>query len=344
VKVLLTGANGFVGSHLLDALVAQSIPVAVLLRPTASLRLIQSQLPRAEIHWGSIIDPVSLPPALQDVTHVVHCAGLTKSVRRSQFHEVNQGGTRHLLEAVHAHQPALQQLILISSLAASHPATSSSPASEEDPSQPVTEYGRSKLAGETEIKTHCRVPYTILRPAAVYGPRDADFLHLFRAVQSRVAPHFGGGRQELSLVFAPDLAGATLAALNSTRAIGKTINVAAPGFISARQLTVEIARQLGVRPFTPTLPAVSLFPVCAACTAWSRITGRPHILSLEKYAELTAPGWVCRVDQLQATLGFTCPTSIETGIARTIEWYRTNGLLQGAQPVGTRDQLKASKS
>lgn len=344
MKVLLTGANGFVGSHLLDALVAQSIPVAILLRPTANLRLIQSQLPRAEIHWGSITDPVSLPTALRDVTHVVHCAGLTKSVRRSQFNEVNQGGTRHLLEAIHAHQSALQQLILISSLAASRPATSSNPAGENDPSQPVTEYGRSKLASENEIKSRCRVPYTILRPAAVYGPRDGDFLHLFRAVQSRFAPHFGGGRQELSLVFAPDLAGATLAALDSTHAMGKTIHVAAPGFITARQLSGEIARQLGVRPVTPALPMSCLLPICAACTAWSRMTGRPHILSLDKYAELTAPGWVCRVDQLHATLGFTCPTSIETGLARTIDWYRANGLLAGAQPIGMRDPPKATQS
>jgi nucleoside-diphosphate-sugar epimerase len=276
-----------------------------------------------------VTDPVALPSALQNVTHVIHCAGLTKTVRVAQFHEVNQLGTRHLVDAINRRQPHLHRLILISSLAASHPATSASPAHEDDPSEPITEYGRSKLAGEMEVRSHCRVPYSILRPAAVYGPRDADFLNLFRAVRSGFAPQFGGGRQELSLVFAPDLAEATLAALDSARAAGKTMHVAAPGFVTAGQLTEEIARQLGVRPFTPALPAACLFPICAACTAWSRLIGRPHILSLEKYAELTASGWVCSVDRLKTELGFTCPTSVKAGITHTVDWYRAKGWLGG---------------
>jgi nucleoside-diphosphate-sugar epimerase len=329
VKVLLTGANGFVGSHLLDALLARDIPTALLLRPTATLRHIQPRLARAEIHWGTVTDPVTLPAALQNVTHVIHCAGLTKTVRAAEFHQVNHLGTRHLVDAINTRQPQLDRLILISSLAASHPATSASPAQEDDPSEPITEYGRSKLAGEMEVRAHCHVPFTILRPAAVYGPRDADFLHLFRAVRNGFAPHFGGGRQELSLVFAPDLAEATLAALDPARAVGKTIHVAAPGFVTAGQLTEEIARQLGVRPLTPALPAACLLPICAACTLWSRLMGRPHILSLEKYAELTASGWVCSVDRLKTELGFTCPTSAKDGIARTIDWYRAQGWLGG---------------
>jgi nucleoside-diphosphate-sugar epimerase len=327
VKVLLTGANGFVGSHLLDALLARRIATAVLLRPNARLRHIQSQLSQAEIRWGSVTDPVTLPGALEDISHVIHCAGLTKAVRPSQFHQVNQVGTRNLVDAINARGPAIQRLVLISSLAASHPGSSVNPADEDDPSQPVTEYGRSKLAGETEVRSRCRVDHVILRPAAVYGPRDTDFLHLFRAVRARFAPHFGGGRQELSLVFAADLADATVAALNVKEAAGAIVNVAAPGFMTARQLTEEIARQLGVRPVAPSLPVALLQPLCAAFTAWSRVTGRPHILSLEKYAELAAPGWVCRVDRLHALVGFTCATGLEAGVGRTLEWYQKEGWL-----------------
>jgi nucleoside-diphosphate-sugar epimerase len=327
VKVLLTGANGFVGSHILDALLDRAIPTAVLLRRTASLRHIQAQIDRTEIRWGTLTDPVTLPAALQGMTHVIHCAGLTKAVRPAQFLEVNQAGTRHLVEAVNAQQPALQRLVLISSLAASHPATSACPAAEDDLSQPVTAYGRSKLASEMEVRSHCRIPHVILRPAAVYGPRDGDFLHLFRAVRSRFAPQFGGGRQELSLVYAPDLALATVAALESARGAGTTLNVAAPGFITAGQLAEAIACRLGVRPYTPTLPVGWLWPVCAVCTVWSRLTGRPHILSLEKYAELAAAGWACRVDRLRDELGFVCRTPLETGIGQTLEWYQAEGWL-----------------
>jgi nucleoside-diphosphate-sugar epimerase len=178
-----------------------------------------------------------------------------------------------------------------------------------------------------EVGKELRVDHVILRPAAVYGPRDTDFLHLFRAVRTRFAPQFGGGRQELSLVFAPDLADATIAALHAKPAAGAIVNVAAPGFVTARELTEEIARQSGVRPVAPRLPALFLQPLCAAFTAWSRLTGRPHILSLEKYAELVAPGWVCRVDRLRILVEFTCTTGLETGIGRTLDWYRKEGWL-----------------
>jgi 2-alkyl-3-oxoalkanoate reductase len=278
VKVLLTGANGFVGSHLLDALIERDIPTAILLRPTARLGLIQSHLPRAEVRWGSVTDGDSLARSLEGITHVIHCAGLTKTVVPARFHEVNHGGTRLLVEAVNARQPAVERLVLISSLAAGRPGTASGPASETDPSAPVTEYGRSKLEGERVVREQARVPYVILRPAAVYGPRDRDFLHLFRAVRSRFAPRFGGGRQELSLVYAEDLGRATVAALEwrAARLPGTIWNVAAPGVVTAGQLGAEIARRLGVRPWTPSLPVACLWPVCAVCTMWSRLTGRPY--------------------------------------------------------------------
>lgn len=327
MKVLLTGANGFVGSHILDALISSAIPTAILVRRKASLRHIQSHLSQIDIRWGAITDPETLTTALRDVTHVIHCAGLTKAVHPAQFLQINRDGTRLLVDAINSHIPGIQRLVFISTIAASHPATSSRPASENDPPQPVTEYGRSKLAAENHLHSECRVPWVILRPSAVYGPRDTDFFHLFRAVRSRFAPRFGGGRQELSLVFAPDLAKATIAALRSSRVEGQTFNIARPGFITSGQLTNEIARQLHVRPFAPSLPVACLWPLCAAFTAWSRLTGQRHILSLDKFAELTAPGWVCRVDRLQTELGFTCSTSLETGIARTLDWYRTEGWL-----------------
>ena len=99
MKVLVTGANGFVGSHLLDHLLDRAIPTAVLLRPAANRRLIAPQLDRVEIRLGSITEPASLASALEGVTHVVHCAGRTKALRASEFYETNEAGTRHLVEA-----------------------------------------------------------------------------------------------------------------------------------------------------------------------------------------------------------------------------------------------------
>jgi nucleoside-diphosphate-sugar epimerase len=327
MKVLLTGANGFVGSHVLEGLLAKGIATVVLLRPNSDRRFIEALLPRVEVRLGSITEPATLPPALHGVTHLVHCAGLTKALRNTDFHRVNEQGTRNLVAAAHAPPASLQRFVHVSSLAASRPATADAPAREDEPSQPVTEYGRSKLAAERAVREGCRAPFVILRPAAVYGPRDRDFLMLFKAVRAGFAPRFGGGRQELSLVFVQDLARAVVLVLTHPAAEGKVFNVASPEILTTRGVTDTAAALLGRKPFSPPLPAAWLWPACALAELVSRLTGRPRILSRQKYPELRAPGWVCDVSRLRRELGFTCETPLREGLRRTIAWYQENGWL-----------------
>ncbi|MCL4176939.1 MAG: NAD(P)-dependent oxidoreductase [Verrucomicrobia bacterium] len=328
MKVLLTGANGFVGSHILDVLLARGMSLVILLRPTARRHWIQEQLDQVEVRAGSLTDPAVLETALKDVTHVVHCAGCTKAVNPKDYFQANQAGTRQLVDAINQHAPKLDRLIYISSLAASRPATSAEPATEEMASAPVTIYGRSKLAGEREIQEHCRVPYGILRPAAVYGPRDPDFLNLFKAVGSRVTPLVRKGRQELSLVYVRDLADAVALGLEHPRGAGGVYHVAEPQVVTSRGLVEEIARQMGVRPLIPPLPRPLLWLICAGRDLVSGLTGRPHILSRQKFAEVVAPGWVSGTDRLRRELGFVCETGLKEGIGRTLAWYRAQGWLR----------------
>jgi nucleoside-diphosphate-sugar epimerase len=323
MKVLLTGANGFVGSHILDVLLTRDIRTVLLLRTTGDRRWIQDKLDRIQLQPGSLNDAAALELALKDVTHVIHCAGCTKALDVADFFAVNQGATRALVDAIHQYAPRLDRLIYISSLAAARPATSSAPATEESPSAPVTVYGRSKLAGESELRNRCRVPFSILRPAAVYGPRDADFLNLFKAVRGRVVPMVDRGRQELSLVYVGDLAELVAVTLEHPRGVEGIYHVAEPQSVTSRELAAEIARQMGVQPVYPPLPKALLWSICAAQDLISRISGRPHILSRQKYAELVAPGWVSGTDRLRQELGFVCRTGLREGIERTLDWYRS---------------------
>lgn len=327
MKVLLTGATGFVGSHVLDSLLARNLPTAILLRPHSPRGLIESRLARVEVRIGALNDRDGLLRAMHDVTHVVHCAGATKALRIADFYEVNQIGTRNLVEAVDAQAGRVRRLVHLSSLAASGPATVGSPAREADPPRPVSEYGRSKLAGEQEVLRAKHTEGVILRPPAVYGPRDGEFLRLFKAVEAHLLPVVRGGRQTLSLVFVKDLAETVVGCLSHPAAAGRTYFVASPQVVSAREMAAEIAAQMNVWTVPLPLPTFALWPVCAVQEGWSRLTGKANVLSRQKYPELTAPGWVCDPSRLKTETGVVCATALKEGLAQTLAWYRQEGWL-----------------
>lgn len=319
MKILLTGANGFVGSHILDSLCAKGLPTAILLRQTSDTQFIRHRLSDVEVRHGSITDPPSLQRAMSGVSHVVHCAGCIKAQPAAQFYDINQQGTRNLVEAIN--NVGAIRLVHISSLAAAGPATASKPNRESDPPHPVSEYGRSKLAAEQEVRTNCRAQYVILRPPGVYGPRDSGFFSVFKAVAHHLLP-LPSRRQALSLVFVRDLVGAVLACLEHSAAAGKTYFVASPQIVTARQMAREVVSQMRVWTIPLPLSPALLWPVCVAEEIRARLTGRARMLSLQKFAELRAPGWVCDPALLRNEIGHESGTTLEKGIAETLEWYR----------------------
>lgn len=327
MKVLVTGATGFIGSHIVDSLCDRGIATAVLLRPTSNQRFIAPCLPRLEVRTGSITDQDSLRHAMRDVTHVIHSAGCTKALHAATFDEVNHLGTRHVVEAVNERLGQIERLVHISSLAAGGPATQERPAREDDPPKPISTYGLSKLAGEQAVRSGCNPEYVILRPPAVFGPRDDGFLSLFKAVASHVLPRLGSSRMALSLVFVKDLAEAAATCLTHPAAVGRVFYVASPEVTTAHALANEIAAQLGTWTIPLPLPTALLRPVCVFQEILSRITARPNILNRQKYAELRAPGWVCDPARLREELGLVCATPLKIGVSETVAWYRRQGWL-----------------
>ena len=260
MKVLLTGASGFVGSHILDSLRARGIATAVLLRPDSNKRFIEAHLPHLDVRTGSIGDPESLGAAMQDVTHVIHCAGCTKALRVSEFYEVNHIGTRHVVEAVNRQAGRIQRLVHISSLAAGGPARRTSPRAKT--TRPIRSRNTAGASSPANRKCgRCKPEYVILRPPAVYGPRDDAFLPLFKAVKAHVLPRFGGGRQPLSFVFVKDLAEAAVTCLTHPAAAGKTFYVASPEITRTRTGRRNRRADENVDAAVP-LPTAALWPLC----------------------------------------------------------------------------------
>jgi len=326
MKILLTGASGFVGSHILDELCARGYQVAILLRPTSNRRFIQQHLGAVEICDGSISDPVGLRRILAGMTHVIHCAGATRAVRSEDYYRTNHIGTRNVIEAIQAQGGGVQRMLHISSLAVAGPATASAPAREDGPNLPISEYGKSKLAAEEEVRKNCPTDFVIVRPPAVYGPRDDGFFSLFQAVQRHLLP-LPSESQALSLVFVKDLARAVSELVVRPEAKGETYFVNSSEIVTARQMAKVIARQVGHWTVPVPLPPVAFLPLCLVNEAICRIFGKAQLLNLQKYAELRAPGWVCDASKLSRQTGLQCPTNLEAGVADTLKWYRQEGWL-----------------
>lgn len=327
MKVLLTGASGFVGSRILARLVAEGIPTVILLRSGSPRELIQAEADRVEVRFGTMTDRSGLEAAMDGVSHVVHCAGKTKALRLSEFEAVNVEGVRNLVEAIGAKRGGIQRLVHMSSLAACGPAVTSAPAREHDPPRPVSAYGRSKLAGEELIRHRPDLDAVILRPGGVYGPGDRDFLQLFLAVKRGVCPVFNGGRQVLNLVYAEDLAWVAVQCLMVDSVPGGLYHVAHARVVTALELTQQVAAVMERRPWLVGLPAGVLMPLSWIGEGWGRLRGRPGILGTDRRRELMAEGWVCDTTRLRETAGLECPTDLEAGLRSTWVWYREMGWL-----------------
>jgi nucleoside-diphosphate-sugar epimerase len=326
VRVLLTGANGFIGSHLLDRLVESASRVAILLRRTSNTRFIEGHLACVDVRYGSLESGDSLREACKDANVVVHCAAKTKAVRTREYYEVNADGTRNLVAACNA-SDSVEQLILVSSLAVSGPGTPESPASEEAEPRPVSHYGRSKALAERHVREDSRVPFTILRPAAVYGPRDSDMYLAFRTIQRGLMPLIHGGRQPLSLICVADVVEGVLKSIGRASALGGTYHLAHPVPLTQRAFLGEVAEAMGAKALRVAVPTAALYPLCLVRDLWSRITSKPSIMNLQKVPEYRAPGWVCSTARAAQDLDFVAPTSLGQGVRLTLKWYRENGWL-----------------
>lgn len=327
MKVLLTGGNGFLGSHILELLLGMKTNVVLLLRPTGNIRFISRYLSKVHVHHGSLNDPATLQSAMQDVDAVIHCAGKTKALKSSEYDTVNYHGTQNIVSAVNSHRNSIKHLVHISSLAVSGPGDLHRPARETEKPRPVSTYGRSKLRGEKVVTHESRVSWTVLRPAAVYGPRDFDFFNIFRWVKKGIIPMVGGGGKPLSLVYVQDMARAVQCCLEQEAAFGKIYHVAADPPCSDEAMVHEIAGQMQIKPFCLNLPVATLYPICLIQEMISRITGQQNILNLQKIAELRASGWVCATERIRHDLGFEAAISLKQGVKQTLAWYRSQGWL-----------------
>lgn len=325
-KVLVTGASGFVGGHIARALHARGFAVRCLVRKTSRLEFLAPCAP--ELVYGDVTLPETLGPALAGVDGVVHCAGLTKAPSRQAYFRVNEEGCRNVFEACRARRDRLGKVVHIGSLAALGPAAAGQPVTEETQPRPVSDYGRSKLAGQRIAESFMAdLPTCILIPPAVYGPRDVDFLVYFRIAARGLLLLPGRETRYLSLIYARDLAEAAADCLASARSAGRHYLVDDGCIQTWTSVAGTIERALGrrCRRIHLPLPAVRIAGLLGDLAG--RLSGRAVLLNSQKIGEFLQISWTCSSRRIREELGFRPRFPLDEGIRETLAWYREQGWL-----------------
>jgi nucleoside-diphosphate-sugar epimerase len=323
VRAFVTGGTGFVGAHLVAALRARGDAVTALVRsPERATRL--GWGPDVGLVRGDLSDAATLTAATGEADVVFHLAGIVSARSPADFFRANRDGTARMLEAAAARPPG--RFILVSSVAAAGPNPPGQPHETGEESGPVTEYGRSKLAAEDLVRGS-DLPWSILRPPPVYGEWDREFLTLFRAVRFGIAPVFGDGSQQLSMVYAGDLAQALIATAHSAAATGKTYYPTHPEVVTSRDVVLTAGRAVGRTPRVVSLPGGLARGLLGAIAAGARLAGRATVLTPDKANEFFAPAWTFSPAPLTRDTGWAAAVDLEAGFRRTAAWYRERGLL-----------------
>jgi dihydroflavonol-4-reductase len=325
-SVLVTGATGFVGSSLVEALLKKGCSVACLVRSASNMSALRNMPVR--LIPGDIEKPGPMRDDLRGLDTVYHVAGAIKAANRDAYFRTNQIGTRHLLEALAESSPGLRRFVYVSSLAAAGPSPDGRRLVEDEKPHPISWYGESKLQAEQEVLKFAKVfPVTILRPSAVYGPRDRETLLIFQMIRRGYLFTPGRFTRRFSLIHVEDLVCALIRAGEHSIPSGEVFFISRPETYTWAEVGHAIARALDKKyrwiPFPQRIAEIAGL----AGDLWSRLSRRPTTINSQKVRELLQPSWLCDPSRARKFLGFDPQIELESGIRDTVSWYRNQGWL-----------------
>lgn len=324
--VLLTGATGFLGSHVADALVAEGWSVRCTVRKTSNLRWIES-LPVDRV-TADVRSPEELAAALEGVDVVVHSAGLTRAKSDVEYQRVNAEGTQVLaLEAVDA---GVRRFVLVSSLAARGPdrrASDRGPAGD----RPTSAYGESKLAGERRLfqvlsEQTGTMQGLILRPGGIYGPRDEDSLNLFKVAKTGMMP-VPTSQGRLQPAYVKDVAEAVIRAVARPDVGLKPIPIVGPEIVTWAAMGEALGAAVGKPVRLVKIPGPVWQVGGAVSEAAARLIGLPPQFDRRTADDLSRLDWTADPREAESALGWRATTHVREAMEETGRWYREHGWL-----------------
>lgn len=321
MKILLTGANGFVGSHIVEELTLNNYDVTCIVRKNSNLQWIKNQ--PIKLKYGSLEDKQFLKEVVSDVDIVIHCAGVVRALEWNTYNQINVICTKKIIESVLENNINLKKFVFISSQAAMGPSFNGKIRQLNDEESPVSDYGRSKLLAEKEVKKlEGKIPYTIFRPSAVYGPRDKDIFSFFSMVNKHITPktfsnHF------IQLVFAPDIAKVILKSINIQNTNNKTYYLSDGKIYTWKDVADIIAVSNNIKTITVPIFDFIFKIIGNIYEIIGNISKKPQVLNKQKITEMLQTSWTCDNSEIIKDINFKFE-NLENGAKITYNWYSIN--------------------
>ncbi|MBR2882523.1 MAG: NAD(P)-dependent oxidoreductase [Prevotella sp.] len=330
MNILITGATGFIGGFIVDEALNRGMQVWVAVRPTSSRKYLTD--PRIQFLELNLGNKEQMKERMGNLKfdYVVHAAGATKCLHAEDFFRSNTDGTKNLVQALIELQMPLKRFVFVSSLSVYGPVAEEQPYREiclNDKPQPNTAYGRSKLAAEQYIESLSSLPYVILQPTGVYGPRERDYFMMAKSIKSHTDFSVGYKPQDLTFVYVLDVVQAIFLALDSQKTGGKYM-LSDGEVYSSRTFSDLIHRELG-KPWLLRIKApIWLLRIITFCGEYiGRMTGKISALNNDKYNIMKQRNWRCDINPAINDLGYKPKYQLDEGVRLTIKWYKENGWL-----------------
>jgi nucleoside-diphosphate-sugar epimerase len=281
-----------------------------------------------EYVYGDLFDRDALQRAVTGVDYVFHSAGVTKARTAEEYFRGNTEGVKNMLDAVSEHNPGVKRFVQISSQTAAGPSPGITPITEETSPHPITTYGRSKLKAEQACaERQGAIPITIVRPPAVYGPRDKDIYEFFNTMSKGLQPMVGFKEKFVSLIHVGDLVRGVLGAAESEKARGQTYFISSSKVYGWKEVGEVTRSAIGKAAFRIKIPEAGVFAIAGISEFFGLFSTKPVLINIEKARDMVQDYWTCDSSKAQRDFGYTQEIPLEEGIRNTVEWYRSKGWL-----------------
>ena len=328
MKILITGASGFIGSFIVEEALKRGFETWAAMRKSSSKAYLQDErIKFIELNLNSKAQLVEQLKG-KDFDYVVHAAGVTKCLNKADFHRINTEGTKNLVEALLEVKMPLKRFVFISSLSVFGAIKEKMPYDEireNDTPQPNTAYGKSKLEAEQYLDTvGSRIPYIILRPTGVYGPKEKDYFIMAKSIKQHSDFAVGYQRQDITFVYVTDVVQAVFLALEKGEN-GRKYFLSDGEVYQSTTFSDLIHEELG-RPWwiRITAPVWVLRIVTFFGEYVGRMTGKVTALNNDKYNILKQRNWRCDIEPARKELGYDPKVQLAEGVKTTIKWYKDN--------------------